>query len=76
MSPGGFSQCVWAADVATNQEWGNRRESRLGRAVWGVNESEVLAEHQGETSGEAGLGLRESKGQEALGSACLPNVLR
>lgn len=26
---GVLSQCAWAADVATNQEWGNGREGRL-----------------------------------------------
>lgn len=49
-----------------------------GEAVWkdglGCDESEVLAEHQGETSRPAGLGLRESKGQEGLGSGCHPKV--
>lgn len=30
---GGLSWCDWAADLATNQEWQNGRESRLERMV-------------------------------------------
>lgn len=54
---GGFSWGVWVADVATTK---NRELSRkqVGKASLGCDESEVLAEHKGDTSRKAGLGLR------------------
>lgn len=51
-----------------------------GEAVWkggsGCDESGVLAEHQGKTSREAGLRLRESKGQQGLRSGGHPILFR
>lgn len=57
MGWGCLSWGVWVADVATtkNRELGG---NQVGKDSLGCDESEVLAEHQGDTSRKAGLGLR------------------
>lgn len=57
MGQGGLSWDVWVPDVATtkNRELGGKQG---GKDSLGCDESEVLAEHQGNTSRKAGLGLR------------------
>lgn len=62
--------------MATNQERGNRRESRLGRTVWGVMSLRSWQNIKGRHLEKLDWGSRDSRGQEALGSACLPNVFR